>query len=489
MPPIVAPLPRKQRQCQRVRAGAVLASAAVAAVVIVAVSRERPAARALLGSPVRPQLDSACSSCLSTILRDNAPWAVDPSFDPKDASLCVVASCKGSTLQSRPASATQQLSGLPEGMRARPSKTQQLALLSKEQHRLDTQQLELNWKRARVFARFMGAPGKSTKMVLADWVPPLDPRGRPVPSWLKFVPAGAAGTSGLFGTNGAWDPEAEDPTKQQSPAVMANNTLCYAQDTCATCVQSGCAWCHGAAVCGTSCPALSNVRLYTSLSTCPVALTAQEVEQENDEKELRDLTLMSGRSEVGTELLKNISAEEHKYVKAADVMVTFYPLAHLPLFHGIDDPGLSKSVQEAAASNGNKLSLQEALAPLNLEQESLNAKRQMLFFRTETGVAPGLEHSIYDPTVGGGGSWDNWAKPTTTWSLVGRPAPGWLHWGNDNDGGYFNPVGGSQWDPQILDPAEEKGAYGPATNAYRQKHPHPEDEPSAIMVGSPLFGT
>ena len=363
------------------------------------------------------------------------------------------------------------------------------ALLSNEQHRIDTQQLELNWKRARVFASFMGPPGQSTKMVLADWVPPLDPHGRPVPSWLKFVPAGAPGTSGLFGTNGAWDPETEDPTRQRSPAVMANNTMCYARDSCAACVESGCAWCHGAAVCGTSCPALANVKLFASLSSCPVALTIQEQEQENDAAELKDLTLMSSQSEVGTKLLKNISAEERKYVKATDVTVTFYPLEHLPLFHDMKDPVLSKMVTKAASNANTKLTLQEALAPLNLEQEHLNAKRQMLFFRTETGVAPGVDHSIYDATVGGGGSWDNWAKPTTTWSLVGRPAPGWLHWGNDNDGGYFNPVGGSQWDPQMLDPAENKGSYGPAVNAYRERHPHPEDEPSAGMVGSPLFGT
>ena len=88
--------------------------------------------------------------------------------------------------------------------------------------------------------------------------------------------------------------------------------------------------------------------------------------------------------------------------------------------------------------------------------------------------------------MGGGGEYDTWAKPTTTWSLIGRPAPGWLHWGNDNDGGYFNPVGGTEWDPQMLNPADNKGTYGPAVNAYRERHPEPAEEPSIDLVGSPL---
>lgn len=36
-----------------------------------------------------------------------------------------------------------------------------------------------------------------------------------------------------------------------------------------------------------------------------------------------------------------------------------------------------------------------------------------------------------------------------SWSTIGRPWTGWLHWGNDNDGGYFSPAGGQTWDPEV----------------------------------------
>jgi len=225
--------------------------------------------------------------------------------------------------------------------------------------------------------------------------------------------------------------------------------------------------------------------MLTQLSSCPVPATLAQEEQKEDVKELTDLTRMSSQGEVGSALVKSITREEQKYVNASEQYRPL-PLTQTPVLGDAGDATVANLAQLPVPSAG-KISLAAALSTLNVQQEHLNAKRQMLFFRTETGVQPGLEHAIYDPTVGGGGSWDNWAKPTTTWSLVGRPAPGWLHWGNDNDGGYFNPVGGSQWDPMMLDPSENKGTYGPATNGYRAKHPHPEDEPSVDAVGSPLF--
>ena len=214
---------------------------------------------------------------------------------------------------------------------------------------------------------------------------------------------------------------------------------------------------------------------------------------------------MSRKSETGDELVKSITTEERRVANATDLemdasKLTFYPLAKAPFLQDRGDvrtvespfmpPSLRKAVEAAgeAVTKDGKISLATAMAPLNAEQAKLNAKREMLFFRTETGVATGMEpDEIYSHTVGGGGQWDNWAKPTTTWSLVGRPTPGWLHWGNDNDGGYFNPVGGSEWDPQMLDPAANKGTWGPATNRYRVRHPHPEDE-SSMVADSPLFG-
>jgi len=437
------------------------------------------------------------SGCMSSILKDNAPWAKAPSFDPTRAMLCVSGSCPAATLKTLPSGIQMQQLASGRAADSSSAKREMLDALYKEQQHLDAQQLELNWKRARVFAQYMGPPGKSSKMVLADWVPPLDQHGRPVPSWLKFVPAGSPGTTGLFGTGGAWDPESAtpdfdpycltrwcSPIKSKPSSILSNNTMCYAHDTCSTCLTGGCAWCQGSEVCGTSCPALWNVNMLTQLSSCPAPATLQQEEQSEDAKELSDLTRMSRQGEVGSELVKNISKEEQKFDSASD-QYKFFPLAKKTALGDAGDASAG-TVAHLAVRDTGKISMAIALLPFNVQQVKLNAKREMLFFRTETGVQPGLEQSIYDPTVGGGGHWDNWAKPTTTWSLIGRPAPGWLHWGNDNDGGYFNPVGGSEWDPQMLDPVEAKGTYGPATNSYRVQHTHPEDEPSVDAIGSPL---
>jgi len=467
----------------------------------------------LLGAPVRPRLSAECSGCLSSILKENAPWASAPSFDPKRAMLCVTASCTGASLGVRPSGGSQELSVLPANAKpgARSSVAKLTAEITREQQRLDAQQLELNWQRARLFSQFVGPPGKATRMVLADWVPPLDPLGRPVPSWLKFVPAGSPGTSGLFNSGAAWDPEREFPSRVVPAHILANITNCYAHDTCGACLKGGCAWCHGSGVCGTSCPALWNVKMLTKLESCPAPATVQAQEQAQNARELADLTRMSRKSVTGGVLVKNITAEEKLILNATEVemdanKLKFYPLAENPFLKDgdggdvrmVEDPIVPPSIQAAIKAAGQavgkdgKISLAAALAPLNAQQAKLNAKREMLFFRTETGVDTGMEHDVYSATVGGGGQWDNWAKPTTTWSLVGRPAPGWLHWGNDNDGGYFNPVGGSEWDPAMINPAANKGTWGPATNGYRMRHPHPEDEPSTAMIygdgSAPLFG-
>lgn len=512
-----------QRSSAARRTATLLALGLAAVVLIMSVSsrtRSDSPVR-LLATPVRPRLSAECSGCLSSILRENPPWARAPSFDPKTAMLCVSSSCHYASLGAPLATTTQQLTALPGAAKWGASVRSKIsAAMTREQDKLDVEQLELNWQRARIFSQFVGPPAKAGhRMVLAEFVPPLDPRGRPVPSWLKFTPAGAPGQTGLFGTGGAWDPETKpkfdpycvtpwcSPSSTHLTAVLTNNTMCYAHDSCSSCLSGGCAWCHGSSVCGTSCPVLPNVQMYTKLGSCPSPATLQAQEQEEDAKEINDLRVMSAKSEVGPELVKNISFEEQKAVNASDVEIearhfTFYPLARTlslqdegakGVSHREASPSLAKAVAKAAAlaaaHDAGKISLAAMLAPLNVAQERLNAKRQMLFFRTETGIATGREpDEIYSHTIGGGGEWDNWAKPTTTWSLVGRPAPGWLHWGNDNDGGYFNPVGGSEWDPQMLNPANNKGTWGPATDRYRERHPHPEDEGPATMANSPLFG-
>lgn len=48
--------------------------------------------------------------------------------------------------------------------------------------------------------------------------------------------------------------------------------------------------------------------------------------------------------------------------------------------------------------------MQQALAELNARQESINARRQMLYYRMETGLAPGRDAD----------GEDNFAKPTVS---------------------------------------------------------------------------
>ena len=472
------PAERAPQRRAELRVATLFASVAAASVLVVALTGSSGGGGgggvALLGAPVRPRLGAACGGCLASILKANAPWAAAPSFDPRDAMLCVSSTCRDATLTALPAQATEQLSALPAGAAARGPSPQSkvLAALNREQHRLDVQQLELNWKRARVFAAFMGPPGASNQMVLADWVPPLDPHGRPVPSWLRFVPAGAGATTRLFGTDGAGDSEA--------PRVVLSNhsaSYCMAHGSCAACTRGGCAWCGGAGICSASCPRLPSVAVYAAgLKACPGPSTLQEEEQAEDAKQLHDLVVDAAHGETGAALVRDNAADETTSIRAETV---FSNSTRDQLLNEAGDPAVGKEVAKAKAAGGSRISLAAALAPLNTEQAHLNAKRQMLFFRTETGVVPGAAQEVYDPTVGGGGTFDNWAKPTTTWSLIGRPAPGWLHWGMDNDGGYFNPAGGTQWDPQMLDPAGNRGTDGPATNEYRAHHPHPEDEPMA----------
>eukprot|EP00960_Hanusia_phi_P059004 764046-Hanusia_phi.AAC.13 len=429
---------------------------------------------------INAKLKQACGSCMSEILRQNKPWS-HAQIDTAEALQCMKGDCERATekatvnacLLSHPSVAGSVQSGTSLlAQRDFGKKSSSLLSTSKasrpfivpgslfsEQKALDRQQLLLNWKRARVFARLAGSPsrGKGVK-VFTEWVAPLDPQGRPVPSWLRFEPSSKLS-------------QLQTLTMDQK---HVNSTLvqsCPALSECSSCVNQGCLWCGSdAQICSKECPAIQGQLVHEAVETCPASLTgdhwetksyvkAGEKQQENL-KRLQEMVELS-RKTSGYPLLNALKHLEAK--KSREKM----------LFN--------------SKSNANLLA--KTLAQLNFEQEKINMNRQMLYFRTEVGISTGREGSVYDMTVGGGGRFDPFVKSTTTWSLLGRPTPGWLHWGGDDDGGYLNPVGGSGWDPSVVNPAEN-GQYGPATNAYRKKHPHPESEVplASTMAGSPLFG-
>jgi len=295
-----------------------------------------------------------------------------------------------------------------------PSK-EQLAYDAKQ---LDKQQLALNWQRARVFARYFGGPdAKKQDLVLADWVVPLDTKGRPVPAWLAFQPTNVLATQQLAQLPAA--PSSSSPANANANG-MANGT--DAGDA----VEA-----HADEEQARNALAIQNLVALAKLTSGPALVESDEVMQ------LR--------------------------LRATDVF-----------------PKGDKTGESLAA----------ALAPLNTEQSRINTKRQMLSFRMETGT----------PIGGGGEHFDSVARATTTWSTLGRPMTGWLHWGNDNNGGYFNPSGGGSWDPHVVNPASLKGTFGPATNAWVAKHPHAEELGASEMgmrdlggdtstqAGSGLFG-
>lgn len=141
-------------------------------------------------------LSGSCTACSARILARHQPWDPSSRIDPEGALSCTE---EGACAEaSKHAAYLAAMGALPHGVQ---ELSQGAALgaasidrMSKEQFmydvsQLDTRQLALNWQRARVFARFAGAPRPAgTTYALATIVPPVDPKGRPVPAWLKFTP-------------------------------------------------------------------------------------------------------------------------------------------------------------------------------------------------------------------------------------------------------------------------------------------------------------
>ncbi|EKX46815.1 hypothetical protein GUITHDRAFT_137822 [Guillardia theta CCMP2712] len=429
---------------------------------------------------VNAELRQACAQCMGDILQTNKPWK-DAEIDATGALECIRGACKSATERatlnscflSHPSwgdtndASMSLLAQKNFGKKSSTSSSKSDAKshimvprsLFSQQEALDRQQLLLNWKRAKVFASLVGSPwqGKGVKL-FTEWVPPLDPQGRPVPSWLRFVPSSKLSQS-----------KTSTMEMEHGNGTVARN--CASLSECSACVNGGCLWCGSdAQICSTECPAIQGQLVHEAVETCPASLAGVK----------SDTSPWGIAVEKQEENLKRL----HEMVELARKTSGY------PLLDALKHLRAKKTKEEILLdSKLNANSLTRTLAKLNLEQEKINLKRQMLYFRTEVGISTGREGSVYDMTVGGGGTFDPFVKSTTTWSLLGRPTPGWLHWGGDDDGGYLNPVGGSGWDPSVVNPAEN-GQYGPATNAYRKKHPHPESEAplASTMAGSPLFG-
>lgn len=181
-------------------------------------------AQAAFESPVmgphfaRPRGEPACAKCMASILDKNKPWKTS-FFDAGHALSCAgEGACAAQVLaaassnRAAGASSTTSLAA-SEAATLGPSK-EQLAYDAKQ---LDKEQLALNWKRARVFAHYFGAPdAKKQDLVLADWVVPLDTKGRPVPAWLAFQPTNVVGTQELAQLPAAAPPARRNATDATS---------------------------------------------------------------------------------------------------------------------------------------------------------------------------------------------------------------------------------------------------------------------------------
>ena len=150
----------------------------------------------------------------------------------------------------------------------------------------DRKQLQLNWRRAKVFAEYAGAPRKTgTTYVLATWVPPLDPQGRPVPSWLTFQPT-ALSQFLMSQAPSAQSQLSQQLSQQTIGGLQALETvtplskpqalnqlqqppLCTVQTSCHACASlPDCEWCGGQEICSSECAPLPSVVIYTKPDKC-----------------------------------------------------------------------------------------------------------------------------------------------------------------------------------------------------------------------------
>ena len=135
---------------------------------------------------------SECNSCMLNILKQHQPWILRQRSYAEDALSCVYSvKCRkaatsalmDSLHDSDPRASEESLAARKNAADESPEQMLYTAF------KLDQRQYDLNWRRAQAFSRLLGGPSQSPPpIVLTEWVPPLDPVGRPVPSWLAFRP-------------------------------------------------------------------------------------------------------------------------------------------------------------------------------------------------------------------------------------------------------------------------------------------------------------
>ena len=111
-----------------------------------------------------------CNTCLASILKTNEPWG-ERKHPRTNILRCVYKpECK------RAWEGTKLKKSIFESSQLLPVKGE---ILNEESEReLDWKQFDLNWRKAQLFSSFFGAPEvKSSKPVLTEWVPPVDPTG------------------------------------------------------------------------------------------------------------------------------------------------------------------------------------------------------------------------------------------------------------------------------------------------------------------------
>ncbi len=260
-----------------------------------------------VGMPISREsaaLRVACASCAESILSKHLPWQEGSMLDPEDALSCATeGACSAAAKQaaelalSHPSSERleelAEIDGIwpkeQEKAQKKPNEANDVEKMSKEQFAydsrvLDREQLALNWRRAKVFAEYAGAPRASgTTYVLATWVPPLDPLGRPVPSWLTFQPTALSqflmsqAPSLQTALNQQFSQQAVGGLKpletvtplSNSQALVQHPPSCLVQTSCHACASiHGCEWCGGQEICAQECAALPQVIIYSKAEQC-----------------------------------------------------------------------------------------------------------------------------------------------------------------------------------------------------------------------------
>jgi hypothetical protein len=200
-----------------------------------------------------------CNVCMKDILKKRHPWILNEKSHPEDALSCVFyKDCRKASTDALiralggggTTSITMRLFSSRNAIKESPEQLMYSA------NALDRRQYDLNWQKAQLFARHFGNPASQhpPPIVLTEWTPPLDPVGRPVPSWLTFRPVdlppwlqspspplqqltqddGSSG--GSASSSGTQSPP--QPQQQQSA-----HAVCVMQGGCDGCVAAGFHWC------------------------------------------------------------------------------------------------------------------------------------------------------------------------------------------------------------------------------------------------------